>query len=184
MRNYERKEVDGECPPLVLGVQTLLAWGHTNHGRATILASLAVIVVAAITVFGLSWSGYCFEHGRFLSDTEYFDPAIDEILREKTHVVETALNGSHQFRSVRVIQYRDRADFRAKNPNCCLPRLHNVGDLGPEVDFSDKLLGRAARVVAVRYSLNYIDADGRPQSSVITSQYAVTNCGSAWNAVH
>lgn len=149
-----------------------------------IVLGLAAAALAAAVAGGLSYTGYCSTQGRYLSDGEYFSATIAQILREKRHTLVIAHTRSVEFRPVNVINYGSEAVFRAVNPDCCRIVPHNVGDQMPYTSFWERLYGAAAVIVEVTYVLNYFDPPAMPEATGITTYYAVTNCGRAWNARH
>ena len=150
-----------------------------------ILVGLVACVAAVIVGSSVaSYDGYCFKEARFLSDREDFDAAISQIIERSTAQLITTSPESTLFSSVQVIKYPNRETFNRANPNCCRVVPHNVGDDGPYTSFSQRLFGYAARIVAINYVVDYIDAAGERKGATKTERFAVTNCGRAWNATH
>jgi len=159
-------------------------WAHTHISRTALLAILAFCVAAPIGILSFSYSGLCVTEGRYLSDQEYFDAAISEIIQRPSAQLRTSGPAGVTFRSVDVVRYESAATFRRDNPHCCEIVPHNVGDQGPYVSFSERILGKAAAIVSVSYALDYVDQSGDRKSVMNAERYAVTNCGRAWSARH
>lgn len=158
-------------------------WAQSHISRTALLVILAVCV-ATIGILSFSYSGLCVSQGRYLSDQEYFDAAISEIIQRPSAQLRTSGPAGVTFRSVDVVRYESAATFRRDNPHCCEIVPHNVGDQGPYVSFSERIFGKAAAIVSVRYALNYVDESGDRKGIVNAERYAVTNCGRAWSARH
>lgn len=146
-----------------------------------LVASLAAAILGSSVA---SYDGYCFKEARFLSDREDFDAAISQIIERSTAQLITTGPTSTVFSSVQVIKYPSPEIFYRANPNCCRVIPHNIGDDGPYTSFSQRLFGYAARIVAINYVVDYVDAAGERKRAIKTEKFAVTNCGRAWNATH
>jgi len=171
-------------PTLIAGFQILSRWTSKGPGRFVLFGILVTTIASLVAVLSLSYYGFCFGQRRFLSDAEYFNAVIDEVLQAKTYSFTTYQQGTVSFNSVKAVQYRDKQEFLELNPNCCKIVLHNVGDQGPYTSFSDRVFGRAAKIVSATFNMRHLDDNGNPQNRVGTGQYAVTNCGRAWSARH
>jgi hypothetical protein len=169
---------------LIGGLQVLIGATRTRVGRAVLIGVVALIIAIVGGVLSLSYNGFCFRQQRFLSDDEYFDATIDQIIRGRTFVQTTSGPGFIRSVVLNVIPYTDKDEFRRRNPNCCKIVPHNVGDQGPFTSFRQRLFGYAANIVSVTYIVHYVGKNGDPESTMTTVQYAVTNCGRAWNATH
>jgi hypothetical protein len=171
------------APALVEGVRSLLVWGRTRVGRAMVLVLFTTLIAALGIISFLSYSGFCFSQMRFLSGKEYFDAVINEIIEQPSHVVETHGEGYINMKLVTVRRY-NVDEFNRSNPNCCKLVPHNAGDRGPYISLSERMIGHAGKIVSVTYTVNYVDEDGQSQSALANEQYAVSNCGRAWNPRH
>jgi hypothetical protein len=163
------------------GLKIAGAWSFTRGGRIVILFFVASVVALAGAAAIFSYSGFCFEKRRFLQDQEYIDAVIEEIIRRPNYTRIISKPESVHLKPSRVIPYRDKDAFRNANPNCCT-MVQAVGDKGPETTVWDRLYGRAARLVSVKYRVNFVDDDQTTGNETTTIIYAVTNCGRAWNA--
>lgn len=131
-----------------------------------------------------SYGGYCISERRFLSDQEFFEAAVTRIIERPTAQLVLSKPSSTTFKSVNVIKYENPESFHEKNPDCCRVVGHNIGDEGPYTSFSQRVFGYAAKIVSITYQIKYIDESGAEKSVSKTEQFAVTNCGRAWNASH
>jgi len=136
---------------------------------------LAIILVLGVAP-ALSYNGFCFSQKRFLSDTEFIDAAIAEIIRLRTHNV-IAGGG---LKSVNVIRYENIAEFRRLNPDCCTIVRHNSEV--KYVEFDDQVFGRAAKSVSLTYALNHLDEYEHRKSARSTAEVVIGNCGGVFNA--
>lgn len=175
--NTARREISQI--PLISGIRFLWHAARTRFGRAALMGVATLITVLIGVALSLSYGGFCFRQQRFLSEEEYFDAAIDDIIRSPSYQQITSVPGGTRFASLKVIPYKDKKEFWRANPNCCQIVSHQNG---PWPTFEERLWGAAAVVVAVAYTVNYVDEIGEPQSTKGTSIYAVTNCGRAWDA--
>jgi hypothetical protein len=149
------------------------------------VACLGTAVLAGILIFlSLSFHGLCLADMRFHSDAEDIDAAIDQVLVLKSYTIRSAQPGRLEFKLVKTTPYTTRTHFKEANPECCKIVPHNTGDRGPYTNLTQRLFGYAAKVASLTYKLNYVDDDGQPKQALVTTQYAVTNCGRAWNTTH
>lgn len=148
------------------------------------ITGAAIFVMAIAVYLSISSNGFCLATARFLSDAESIDAAIDQVLAETSHTIRTVQDGRVEFKSVKVVPYSTRDSFRQANPNCCKIVPHNIGDTGPYISATQRILGYAAKVVALTYKVNFADQQGRQALELVTTQYAITSCGRAWNATH
>lgn len=152
-------------------------------GRIILCAvALSFLIIAGKAA--LSWSGFCFATRQYLSEQDYFTAAIEKIIARKQHSLILSRERELGFQLVPVVAYTSIDEFRSVNPDCCKIVPHNTGDLGPYTSWLDRISGSAARIVSITYVLRYLDKTGERHSTVVTTQYAVTNCGRAWNARH
>jgi hypothetical protein len=170
-------------PSLVRGLRFLFV---ARAGRVVLAMFIIILFVllGVVATFGwFSYNGYCSSQKRYLSDKEFFNAAIDEVIRRRTYMETVRAGQTIQFIPRKLIPYLDKDDFWASNPTCCAIVPDNVGE-GIQTTFGEKLFGRAARTVSVTYTVNYADQNGSPQSAMSTAKYVVSNCGHAWNARH
>jgi hypothetical protein len=151
-----------------------------SGGTKWLLAAGAVAVAMLLLISTLSYRGFCFRHERFLSDQEYFDAAINQIIQRDNEQLVSSNQSGTAFNSVHVLKYASTDEFQRQNPQCCKIVSHNVGDSGPYTSFSQRLFGYAARIVSITYLVRYTDETGGQKSALKTEQFAVTNCGRAW----
>ena len=165
---------------------TIENWSvFTQSIRKRVMAAMGLVVTVGIIGFFLpSYNGFCFSQRRFLSHEEYFRAAVEQIVGRGTEQLISSSPAGVEFRSVTVHPFGSVDDFLKKNPNCCSVVPHNTGDNGPYTSFVERLFGQAARVVSIAYLVNYVDAIRQPKTERKTEQFAVTNCGRAWNTRH
>jgi len=171
-RASSNNTIDIEPPALVAGVRALRYWHASSRLGRIVVTSLLVMVIGA--VFGaptLSYSGFCFSQARFLSDREYEDIAITQIMSLPCYQTVRAN------RCVPPIRYNDIADFRARNPDCCRFIRHRSDFEPRKPTFRDQLFGRAAHSVLVNFKINYTDADGIQRETIGPGLIVVGSCG-------
>jgi hypothetical protein len=137
-----------------------------------------------VAALSFSYNGFCLSQMRFLSNQEYFESAISEIIQRNSEQLITYSSSGALFRSIRTVRYASAEEFHRQNANCCKMIPHNVGDEGPYTTFSQRLFGYAATIVSGTWLVNYVDEAGDPKSEQKTQQFAVTNCDRAWHATH
>lgn len=148
-----------------------------STGRFVLTVVVTIIVGAIVSAPALSYNGFCFSQGRFLSDQEHVGIAISRIMALPCYQLM-----SPTFQCVPPIPYRDAADFRARNPDCCKIVRHNSDFAGSGVvTLSQQLFGYAARSVLVDFKISYVEADGRPRDTVGHGLIVVGNCGDVLN---
>jgi hypothetical protein len=171
----KRNSVRFERPALMAGIQVLRDWwNHSRAGRVVLSGVMSIALAAIVLTSTLSYNGFCFSQGRFLSDQEYVNIAISRIMSLPCYQLM-----SPTFKCVPPIKYMDVADFRARNPDCCKFVRHNTDYAGSSVvTFSQQLFGYAAHSVLVNFKISYVDADGHTQNTIGPGLIVVGNCGS------
>jgi hypothetical protein len=123
-----------------------------NHMRWVVVIILLPLLLAG----GLSFSGFCFGQQRFLSDQEFIDAAIRELVSSRV-VWQPVIEGT--FRpSVSGISYASESEFIAENPGCCsIVGINYPRDSGPQFTILDQVLGKAAKLVKMRYKYRWTE---------------------------
>src|SRR5262249_43139687 len=120
---------------------TRLGWG--------ILLFFALVLM-------LPYTGFCLTHFRYLSDDEFIDAAIFDVMSSGGHSIAGANESYIRFRPAREIRYQTVADFRRGNPNCC-----RIVQNDPRwVGLFDEIYGRAAKSVELTYQVRYVTESG------------------------
>jgi 4-amino-4-deoxy-L-arabinose transferase-like glycosyltransferase len=169
-------------PAVVIGLGMLWHWlRRTRSGRPV----LALLVMAPLAALWLAANGFCFSKLQFLSQQEAIDAWVDRYIGVRTYTLQVHHDdtGMLEFRPVKVIPYRDRADFYERNPSCC--RTASRGEMlpfpgPPPLYWSDRLFGKAAYLVVANFAVNYIDTDGVAKSATEIAITPITNCGHPW----
>lgn len=139
-----------------------------------------VTVVAALIAAIFAWPsyamwrnyhGYCADLGRYLTDQEFIDAAIDEVLSSvRAFGRSTKLEPS-------VIVYRDRESFLRVNPECC-EREGRYRDEGPRpMSLWKRITGYQFTWVAVRYKERELYSDGRREDKTQRGYFFLDSCG-------
>lgn len=142
----------------------------------TILAVL--ILMAALAVPALPYSGFCLPKGRFLTDQEIIDIGARDYFQRYPPPNYAPKDGSY-VEVVRPIAYESFEDFMSRNPNCCSVTL--TGRDGGVPSLSDRLFGRFAGFARIEYQLEDRVPEALGKNLVWV---AVTNCGRPWNGVY
>jgi len=153
----------------------------------------------------LSYNGFCFAQGRYLTDEERIRSAVEailasyprityaydvlpkpgyEVVRDKTRCCAqgdaSRFDGSKGGTAIdasQLIPYRDIEEFFAVNPDCCrFAREGLYGELG-SVDFWTRVGGYSAGFVSAKYRVRYRDADGKVRSKFSAVSWSFTACG-------
>ena len=138
-----------------------------------IIASLLFLLVSAGS---FSTGGFCFGKHRFLSDREFIDAAILDLSKEGgSHLVQ-AIDGKIRT-EISGIPYANKDEFNSDNPDCCNVVSFNLPrDNGPQFTLLDHVLGKAAKLVHVRYKNRWTE-NGLPKSQIVEGYIGLTNCG-------
>jgi hypothetical protein len=140
--------------------------------RRTIVFILLLLVFAG----GLSVSGFCFGQHRFLSDQEFIDAAIQELMKGRGTYSLFSIDGKHSA-AISGIPYASKGEFISDNPDCCsIVSINYPRDNGPQFTILDRVLGKAAKLVKVRYRDRWTE-DGEPKVKVVEGYIGLTNCG-------
>jgi hypothetical protein len=176
-----RNPIRHRPPALMAGIQVVCNWWDQSRvGRIMLTGVLAIIAGTIVITPTLSYNGICFSQGRFLSDEEYENIAISQIMGLRCYQLMSPIA-----QCVPSIRYKDVADFRARNRDCCKFVRHNSDFAGSGiVTFSQQLFGYAARSVLVDFKITYVDGDGHPQDTISHGLVVVANCGTILNRGH
>lgn len=124
------------------------------------------IVILALLLEPLIYTGFCFKQFRYISDEEKTRIAIEYVLKENRETI---------------IKYKDRAvvypynsadEFFAGKPSIC----GASNSLRGGMDWIDKAFGHLSSYVTLEFMGVY---KGAPEK--VLGVIAVTNCGEAWN---
>lgn len=130
----------------------------------------------------LSYSGYCFAEGRYLSDAEKVRVAVADVLKKYPPSVE--LRKHHPDAKIvgylppeKPIFYRDVDEFLALNPGCCAITLRRKELEDSGARFEDKLTGTVSSFVGMDYWVLYWDDDNKEQAIKTEGYLPLSNCG-------
>jgi hypothetical protein len=142
-----------------------------DHMRWVVVLILLPLLLAG----GLSFCGFCFGQQRFLSDQEFIDAAIRELVSSRASW-QPVIEGT--FRPpVSGISYVSESEFIDENPDCCsIVGINYPRDSGPQFTMLDRVLGKAAKLVKMRYKYRWTE-QGEPKVHVVESYFGLTNCG-------
>ena len=132
------------------------------------------MLMAALAVPTLSYSGFCLPEGRFLTDQEIVDIGARSYFQRYPPP-----NYGTFVKVVRPIAYTSFEDFMSRNPDCC--SVTQTGRDGGESSLFHRLMGRFAGFVRIEYKLEN-DVPGAPDKNLVW--VAVTNCGIPWNGIY
>jgi hypothetical protein len=147
----------------------------------------AFAVLTAIAAYlTLSYNGFCWEDGGFLSQEEKKIYAMGYILEHYPPVLGfhgNVGNGERSFykRPDKPIRYRSIEEFFRINPNCC--SVVEKGYKGFEPSVASKLTGSISSFVKVDFKVRYLDDKGKISSKQHTMYLAISNCGHVWSGI-
>jgi len=173
---HEREKSDSKTLPrvaLMRGILNLRIIYQSKLGRGIVVSTLVLAFGVPIVAATLNYNGYCFAENRFLSNTEFIDFAL------RVALMPGGIRLAKNYQANPSPSLSDARSFRDAHPDCCTFEKHNSGDLGPYVSFSQRVFGRAAKIVRVS-----IPSTSDPSAAGSITQYAVENCGRAWNSTH
>jgi hypothetical protein len=135
---------------------------------------------------GMNYTGYCHAEGRYLSDEEKIDSAVQHVLAGYSTSVEfpvKIVNGSFQRgpkwdKSRNTIRYKDANEFFEENPDCC--KFSMVIGEGYTASIIDRIFGYISTFVTIRYKVRYFDDDNIERYNDGGQAVAIKNCGQAW----
>jgi hypothetical protein len=137
---------------------------------------VAFILVLLVSASGLSAGGFCFGQGRFLSDREFIDAAILDLMKGRGSYLIQTIDGKTRT-EVSGIPYASKDDFNSENPDCCNVVSFNFPrDSGPQFTLLDHVLGDAAKLVKVKYKDRWTE-DGQPKTQIVEGYLGLRNCG-------
>lgn len=154
------------------------------------------VIVALITLGGIAWivrlgvlgySGYCPAEERVLSDQERIAIVVAQIVAQDPPVISMQMTDSDgrtyldNQQPKHPIRYTSIAEFLVLNPNCC-EVVQSAPESGP-IDLLDRISGRIAAYVHVKYRVRYLDDAGQPMETTANPYYAITNCGRPWSGI-
>lgn len=136
---------------------------------------LVVFGVLAV-MFTSNITGFCLERMRFLSDEENFGSAIEVYLLGDITAAYFSPPGQRKTAKYVLIERpHSIQEFLEANPDCC--RYGRVAE-GAGVTVWDRILGRASKVVAIKYAHKYPNRDGVILEERRVLQVGISPCGS------
>ena len=164
---------------------------------AKIKTKKSLIVLVAILLLGLagyaiylahlSYSGYCFEQKRFLTDDEKIRAVVREILvrypKSGDVVHELKIVDGKRVWTKRKkwpespVPYESIDHFLRLNPDCCsVSDLATYGTGLVKISVMQRVLGRASDFVRINYYLRYLDEKGNENKKLIQDERVVNQC--------
>ena len=120
-----------------------------------------------------NYYGYCLAEGKFLSNEEKIDAAINYInSRDRVPII-----SGNEIQYLVQIRYSSVSDFKAKNPDCCQVGMSGFYSETWPPTFKERVEGRYGDRVKVKFQLNYIDKNGVSSSKPEEWDYVIENCG-------
>lgn len=143
----------------------------------------------AVWWMGMNYNGYCHAEGRYLSDEERINSAVQYVLDRYPPTISKQIevndNGVVQKRDYwyapeKPVMYKDINDFMLINPECCRIGM-SAGESGP-ANVLDRLTGYVSSYVIVRYKVRYLEEKNEKYAMDGTA-VAIKNCGRAWSGL-
>ena len=137
---------------------------------------IAVIPVLLVFAGGLSAGGFCFGQHRFLSDREFIDAVMQELMKGRGSYLVHSIDGNTQT-EISGISYASKVEFNSENPACCsIVSFDTPRDSGPQFTLLDRVRGNAAKLVKVKYMDRWTE-DGQLKTQIVEGYRGLTNCG-------
>ncbi len=138
---------------------------------------------------GMNYNGYCHAEGRYLSDEEKINSAVQFVLDRYPPTISKQIevndNGVVQKRDYwyapeKPVMYKDINDFKLINPECCRFSFRTGEGRAPSV--IDRITGYVSSYVIVSYKVRYIEEHSEKYAMDGTA-VAIKNCGRAWSGL-
>ncbi len=151
-----------------------MIWIRKHPVKALLLTPLLFGIVLPAS---LNYSGMCIPEGRWMSDEERIDKAIQNII-DMNHVrVKTNLGGYQYFNQVK---YENVKQFKQDNPNCCKINPGGSYDL-PAPTIWQRITGaNSGKVTGIDFTAHYKDKNGYSKSEFKKSWGFQDNCGNPY----
>jgi hypothetical protein len=136
---------------------------------------IAFTLVLLVSAGGLSAGGFCFGQHRFLSDREFIDAVMQDLMKGRGSYLIQGIDGTRT--EISGISYASKDEFKSENPDCCsIVSFSTPRDSGPQFTLLDHVRGNAAKFVKVKYKERWTE-DGQPKTQIVESYRGLTNCG-------
>ncbi|MCK1573905.1 hypothetical protein [Bradyrhizobium sp. 174] len=137
---------------------------------------IAFILVLLVSAGGLSAGGFCFGQHRFLSDREFIDAVMQDLMKGRGSYSMHSIDGKTRT-EISGISYASKDEFNRDNPDCCsIVSFDPPRDSGPQFTLLDYVRGNAAKLVKVKYKDRWTE-DGQPKTQIVEDYRGLTNCG-------
>lgn len=141
----------------------------------------------AVWWMGMNYNGYCHAEGRYLSDEERINSAVQYVLAsypQSVSNVEVIVNDAFQrgpnwVKPKQTIKYKDVGEFLEINLNCCELSMA-LGVEAEPTSLLDRITGYISTFVIVRYKIRYLDDDNIEKYNDGGQAVSIKNCGQAW----
>ena len=143
--------------------------------KLLVLFVIGGTAVLAIGSMSLGYAGFCYDEGRFLSDDEHYNSAIDHLIRRPRVLVREEVDGKLIKKDYDKVRYEDADEFLRRNPDCCRI-VPGGGDDYIPVTFWRRMTGLAYKVVLVEYAERIRD-EGRVREVSLRRQITTNQCG-------
>jgi hypothetical protein len=139
---------------------------------------VGIIFILFAGYLSLAYRGFCFSNWHFLSDAEAQRAAIASLLELPPTGAKLSSARASTFVVAEPLIFQSVDDFSRQNPDCCkvVPVTTPTDQWGP-LDFFDRALGRAAKVIGVKYPVRYSDEAGGKKLTAAERWVIVGNCG-------
>jgi hypothetical protein len=136
--------------------------------------ALSALLLATVWWPGMNYFGFCHDSGRFLTERQKIDAAIEDAISPYSPPL--ASRGNYPPKDP--IPYASIEEFRRLNPNCCA--LSTSARLAPDVSILSRAKGTNSTYVLVNFLVRFRDEYGAVVSEPASTFSAITNCGYAW----
>ena len=110
---------------------------------------IAFILVLLVSAGGLSAGGFCLGEHRFLSDREFIDAVMQDLMKGRGSYLMHSIDGKTRT-EISGISYASKDEFNSENPDCrSIVSFDTPRDSGPQFTLLDHVRGNAAKLVKV-----------------------------------
>lgn len=133
-----------------------------------IIASIFLLIVILFSIFPSIPIGFCWEKKRFLSDQDFIDNAVEELINRPVQRITFPDDKSGQrYQPAYPVYYKNKEEFFAENPNCC--SIY-------------KRYGKYLSI-SIKYKVKYLDSKGYLHSYLVkdgTGGVLLNYCGKVY----
>jgi hypothetical protein len=131
---------------------------------------------------------YCRETSRAMTNKDRIDAVVKWVISGYPPSLSELTLSPEAYRDVysgprpkTFIPYTSQNEFMALNPDCCAVETSTPNVR--KIRIMDRVSGRIAAYVRVRYRVRYVDESGTAREQIVEPYYAITTCGHPWSGI-